>query len=148
MLERANRVVTRIGDQHLFATCCYVVLDPADGALSWASAGHLAPLRVDASPDYLRTEVGPPLGVQADARFPESSGTLGRGELLVLFPDGLVEDRIRPIKTGLEQLAAVATACIGRSPSEAADLLVAAAEDRSDDLALISARLGSEATPT
>ena len=141
VLERANQVVLHLGDQSLFATCCYAVLDPATGALAWASAGHLAPLLVSGEVSYLDTRAGPPLGVEEDARFAESTTTLAPDDLLVLFTDGLVEVRARPIKERLEVLARTAEACAGRSPAWAADHLVAAAEDRSDDLALVCARM-------
>jgi PAS domain S-box-containing protein len=140
VLAQANRVVGRIAEQNLFATCCYLVVEPASGALAWASAGHLAPLLVGAGASYLATAAGPPLGVQADARFPVAAGTLGPGELLVLFTDGLVEDRAHPIEAGLDRLAAASLRCAGRPAADAADLLVSSVGDRSDDLALICVR--------
>lgn len=140
VLSQANRVVGRIAEQNLFATCCYLVVDPSTGAFAWASAGHLPPLLAGADPRYLASAVGPPLGVQPDARFPVAGGAIAPGELLVLFTDGLVEDRAQPIEVGLDRLAAVSLRSAGRSAAEAADLLVASADDRSDDLALICVR--------
>ena len=140
VLERANHVVSQLGEHHLFATCCYAVVDPVHGDLAWASAGHFAPLLVDGAPRYLPTEVGPPLGVQADARFPASSAALEPGDLLVLFTDGLVEDRSRPLKACLEDLARASAASRDHSMPDAVDHLVASAGDRSDDLALICVR--------
>lgn len=140
VLSQANRVVGRITEQNLFATCCYLVLDPASGALAWGSAGHLAPLLVGGTASYLATEVAPPLGVQAGARFPVAAARLDPGALLVLFTDGLVEDRAQPIKAGLDRLGETAVASAGRPIDEVADALVASAQVRSDDLALICIR--------
>lgn len=140
VLERANHVVSQFEEHHLFATCCYAVVDPSTGELSWASAGHLAPLLVDRSPAYLTIDVGPPLGVQADARYPESTATLGPGDLLVLFTDGLVEDRTRPLKACLDDLAQASAASRDLPLPDAIAHLVASAGDRSDDVALVCVR--------
>jgi serine phosphatase RsbU (regulator of sigma subunit) len=140
VLAQANRVVGRIAEHNLFATCCYLVLEPSTGALAWARAGHFSPLLAGASAAYLPTDVGPPLGVEPDARFPVAVGDLAAGELLVLFTDGLVEDRSEPLKAGLDRLAEVAAGCTGRPTDAVAELLVASAPDRSDDLALICVR--------
>lgn len=146
VLERANHVVSQLGDQSLFATCCYAVVDPATGAMSWASAGHFAPLLVDDDPAYLPTEVGPPLGVQAGAHFPASTVELAPGDLLVLFTDGLVEDRARPIKACLEDLALASIDARDQTMRDAVDHLVASAGDRSDDLALVCLRRSAPPT--
>ncbi len=62
------------------------------------------------------------------------------GDLLVLFTDGLVEDRARPIKACLEDLALASLQARDQTMGDAVDHLVASAGDRSDDLALVCLR--------
>jgi len=73
-----------------------------------ASAGHLPPLlvRPDGTSEYLDTYPAPPLGV---GEIPIESRTfqIEDGSLLVLYTDGLVEDRQRDIDEGLGFLRGV-----------------------------------------
>lgn len=85
-----------------FATMMLLVLDPATGNIEAASAGHLPP--VSSSGGLLKLTAGPALGVPVDSR--ESSAfTLGRGAVLVLYTDGLVEQRETPLQTRMDKLA-------------------------------------------
>ncbi|MCW2605718.1 MAG: hypothetical protein JWO60_411 [Frankiales bacterium] len=101
-------------EQNAITTCLYAVLDPATRQLRIASAGHLPPLLVHASGggEYLELDPGPPLGVAWD-RPAESELVLPEGSVLLLYTDGLVEDRAEPLEDGLLRLrtaAAVTTA--------------------------------------
>jgi len=68
-------------------------------------AGHLPPLlvRPDGTGEFLDTSPAPPLGV---GEIPVESRTfqIDDGSLLVLYTDGLVEDRQRDIDDGLQLL--------------------------------------------
>ena len=140
VLERANHVISRLGEHTLFATCCYAVVDPVTGEVAWASAGHLAPLRVGTTAPHLPTDVGPPLGVDATARFPEARAALAPGDMLVLFTDGLVETRAQAIEARLDLLADRATAARDLPIAEAVHHLLALPGQRTDDLALVCLR--------
>lgn len=104
VLAASNRMVCRINGAEEFATCCYAVLDVATLELRWASAGHLAPLRLGPDPGYLPTLVGVPLGVDAAAVYEVSTAHLGETDRLVLFTDGMVEERGRTIEGSLAGL--------------------------------------------
>ncbi|WP_158220449.1 SpoIIE family protein phosphatase [Kineosporia sp. A_224] len=102
-------------DEDRFATCLYAVHDPAAGMTVVASAGHPPPLLVrptggpGGSPaeDVAVVEVvpGPPLGVGHPAAYSDTTVRLGAGDCLLLFTDGLVEDRDVAVVDGLERLA-------------------------------------------
>ncbi|WP_374193078.1 SpoIIE family protein phosphatase [Streptomyces sp. AV19] len=124
------------------ATCLYAVYDPVSGVCSLARAGHPLPALVspDGTVDFPELPAGPPLGLgglpfeAAELRLPEGSG-------LVLYTDGLVEDRRRDIDEGLAALRGALSAA-GRTPQETCeDVLAALMPDRqTDDIALIVAR--------
>jgi phosphoserine phosphatase RsbU/P len=90
VLERLNR---RLLDSSLhtgrFATAVYGVVDPATGRGSVAGAGHPAPLVMGSRGARELVTEGPLLGVFSDADFPAANFTLGAGETLVVYTDGL-----------------------------------------------------------
>jgi len=75
-----------------FTTAFIAELDPATRALSYICAGHNAPAlrRVTGSVERLDAG-GLPFGIQTDAPYELGRTQLSRGDLLVIFTDGLVE---------------------------------------------------------
>ena len=75
-----------------FTTAFVGELDPVTRELSYICAGHNAPVlrRVNGGVDRL-TEGGLPFGISTDAPYDLGRTQLGRGDLLVIFTDGLVE---------------------------------------------------------
>ncbi|MGW7539895.1 SpoIIE family protein phosphatase [Streptomyces sp. NPDC054770] len=92
VIARTNRLLTDLTPD-LLVTCLYVHLDLARQELTLAGAGHVPPLLRPAAgrahPLYL--DPGPPLGVDACARYPVTRGPLPAGAVLALYTDGLVE---------------------------------------------------------
>lgn len=123
------------------ATCLYAVYDPVSGHCSMASAGHPGPALVlpDGRVEYPELPIGLPLGVggmpfeAVELRLPEAAR-------LVLFTDGLLEDRDRDFDTGLGMLTE-ALSRPDRSPDQAcADVLASLLFPApSDDIALLIA---------
>jgi serine phosphatase RsbU (regulator of sigma subunit) len=74
-----------------FLTAALVVLDPADGGVHYADAGHGHHMILggDGSLRAL-TEGGMPLGLSADTEYRAGVEMLSPGERLVVFSDGLV----------------------------------------------------------
>ncbi|MFF4352959.1 SpoIIE family protein phosphatase [Streptomyces sp. NPDC001530] len=124
------------------ATCLYAIYDPASRRCTVARAGHPPPalVRPDGSVEFPEVPAGPPLGL-GGLPFETAELDLEEGSRLVLYTDGLVEDRERDIDAGLELLR---TALEGadRSPEDTCravlDTLLPARP--SDDIALIVAR--------
>ncbi len=87
------------------ATLLVAAYDGASGSLTIASAGHPPPLLAPLTgpPRYLPVEPGPPLGTFA---FPyeQVRVELAPGDTLVLYTDGLVENRGESLDVGLERL--------------------------------------------
>ena len=90
------------------ATVLYAVYDPASGAFTVSSAGHLPPVLAapGAPAGLLPVQPDPPVGTADDP--PRRSATLfvPPGSLLCCFTDGLVERREDPIDSGMDKLAA------------------------------------------
>ncbi|WP_425576221.1 SpoIIE family protein phosphatase [Streptomyces glaucosporus] len=95
-----------VHDDHRFATCLYVEVDPATGALDIARAGHPDPLVRMPDGTVLTPSVtpGPPLGVEADTDYPVTGLVLERGQTLLMCTDGLVEAGGLDYETGWERL--------------------------------------------
>ena len=124
------------------ATCLYVIYDPVSGQCAMAAAGHPSPAVVapDGTVAFLDVPTGPPLGLGGTS-FEAIELTLAEDSTLVLYTDGLVENRGQDIGIGLDRLRA-ALAGPGRSPAE---LCEAAVRDLLpsrpwDDVALLAAR--------
>ncbi|MFD3825656.1 SpoIIE family protein phosphatase [Streptomyces sp. NPDC058625] len=151
LLARLDDLVARLareraaqGDDEgpIGATCLYVVYDPASGRCSAARAGHLPPalVRPDGSVEFPELPAGPPLGL-GGLPFESIEFQVPAGSRLVLYTDGLVEDRTRDIDVGLEILRDTLSHP-GRSPEQTCEAVFdALLPDRaSDDIALLVAR--------
>ncbi|MER6250136.1 SpoIIE family protein phosphatase [Streptomyces sp. NPDC001584] len=123
------------------ATCLYAVYDPVSGRCLMASAGHPGPalIRPGGDVEFPELPAGLPLGV-GGMPFEAAEFTLPEGSRLVLFTDGLVEDRDRDFDAGL-QLLGESLARPGRSPDQACSDVLAALlfPVPSDDIALLIA---------
>ncbi|MGW6874028.1 SpoIIE family protein phosphatase [Streptomyces xanthophaeus] len=124
------------------ATCLYVVYDPTTQECTMARAGHPPPVlvRPDGTVTLLDLPAGPPLGLgglpfeSIEIRLPEHSQ-------LVLYTDGLIEDRHRDIDVALDDLRRV-LAHPDRAPRDTCQAVLdaVAPEHPADDIALLVAR--------
>ncbi|HWM90008.1 MAG TPA: PP2C family protein-serine/threonine phosphatase [Thermoanaerobaculia bacterium] len=97
VLNRLNPMVRKTTDRRTYVTLLCAVLDRvADGVtLTVASAGHPPVLHWDTR-ERSFTEVGEgalPLGTLLDSEFRQCQRKVRRGDLLILYTDGLVESR-------------------------------------------------------
>nr|WP_128376328.1 SpoIIE family protein phosphatase/ATP-binding protein [Streptomyces cavernae] len=123
------------------ATCLYAIYDPSTRRCTIARAGHPPPavVRPDGAVEFPEVPGGPPLGLGG---LPFETADLGLAEdsRLVLYTDGLIEDRERDIDVGLDLLRS-ALARADRSPEDTCrEVLQALLPARqTDDVALIVA---------
>ncbi|WBO63189.1 SpoIIE family protein phosphatase [Streptomyces camelliae] len=125
------------------ATCVYAIYDPVTRRCEMARAGHLAPALVspDGSVSFLDLPAGPPLGL-GGMPFQAAEFELAEGSGLVLYTDGLVEDRSRDLDVGMELLRRSLAGHPDRPPEEScrAVLEELLPERPGDDVALLIAR--------
>lgn len=145
VLTRLDEVISRVGAE-LSATCVLARLSrpTADRAASlrWSSAGHLPVLLLhDGRAELLETHPDLMLGVQHDAPRADHERTLEAGDVLVLFTDGLVEDRLTSVDVGLEQLRALVEQAAVAGPEVLADTLVSRLGGGADDVAVLVVRV-------
>ncbi|MFI9361421.1 SpoIIE family protein phosphatase [Kitasatospora sp. NPDC053057] len=141
LLEWANTVALREPGQ-VTATAVCVLLDPAGGALRWARAGHLPPIRLGSDGAHvLPLPHGVLLGALDEARYEEYSAHLSTGDVLLLYTDGLVERRDRPVEDSVDQLIRTAGAPGPDLEGYLDRLLDLSPADTDDDTCLIAVRV-------
>jgi serine phosphatase RsbU (regulator of sigma subunit) len=103
-LEHLDRLVSGLPGEQI-ATCLVGVHDPARQIVTLVSAGHLPALLLSpqAPPTYVTVEPAGPLGALV-VRPTTSEVPFPSGSTLVMFTDGLVENRAESIDGGLERL--------------------------------------------
>ncbi|HXJ28591.1 MAG TPA: SpoIIE family protein phosphatase [Streptosporangiaceae bacterium] len=145
-LQQLNELMGDLGarEPH-FATCVYAVYDAVTGMLEVASAGHLPPLLVgpDGTNEFLSLTPAPPLGIGSGS-VQSKFVPVTDGSLLVLYTDGLVENRTRDIDVGLRLLSEIFGPGAAARPLEdlcRATLAGVYSDQQRDDIALLMARL-------
>ena len=93
VLARVNEALVAEIPPNMFVTCLYAILDPKSGSLRYANAGHDLP--------YLRRHYGEgahelraagmPLGMMPEMSYEEKETSLGEGDRVLFYSDGLVE---------------------------------------------------------
>jgi serine phosphatase RsbU (regulator of sigma subunit) len=140
ILDRIERVLRHYYRRE-YATLCLLLLDLERGTLHVANAGHPPPLVVGAGSAAYLTATGPMLGIGL-AHPPSTSTRLDEVRTIVLFTDGLVEDRQGDIDAALERLRSWPS--FDLSPDDLCDDLIAHfGQDKPDDVALFVLRLAA-----
>ncbi|HXO09466.1 MAG TPA: SpoIIE family protein phosphatase, partial [Solirubrobacteraceae bacterium] len=138
-LEFVDRFIQAMPDDAM-ATAAYAVLDPLDGTIRVASAGHLPPVIVGESGGRL-LEVTPatPLGAFSYGAYREHEMVLRPGETLIFYTDGLIERPEVPLERSIDEF--VDRVSGATSAEDACRLAVAnlvAAEKLRDDAAVVA----------
>ncbi len=129
----------------LLATAALVVVDVADGTVTYATAGHPPPLVQLPTGEVRRLDAAnaPMIGLSSTLRI-AATAPFPVGSRLVMFTDGLVERRDRPFEVGIEQIAAsLTTLPNGLGPSDLSDALLDALLESGtaeDDIAILVIR--------
>ncbi|MET9541083.1 SpoIIE family protein phosphatase [Streptomyces sp. NPDC006553] len=144
-LTTLNRVLHErySGGDPRYCTAIFGTLEPDPNtgqvAVHLASGGHppALVLRADGTADFLPTPGGLLIGILPTAPFTPASTTLGPGDTLLLYSDGLTEARTGESRTDLygdEALRAFATDHAGRSPAVVMEALTGLLDDFGDGL--------------
>jgi len=91
VLERVNEALLARIPSNMFVTCFYAILDPKDGSLRYANAGHDLPyLWRGGDAEELRV-TGMPLGLMPGMSYEQKEIELDCGQGVFFYSDGLVE---------------------------------------------------------
>ncbi|MFG3468851.1 SpoIIE family protein phosphatase [Streptomyces sp. NPDC047982] len=134
---------TAAGAGVMGATCLYTIYDPVSRHCAMARAGHPPPalVRPDGSVWFPDLPAGPPLGL-GGMPFETAELTVAEGTQLVLYTDGLIEDRTRDIDVGMELLRQALAGHPDRPPEESCQAVLdeLLPSRPKDDVALLIAR--------
>lgn len=139
-LAAANAYVLRQKWDEGFATAVHLALDLRTGSYVVQSAGHPPPVQFVAGSGTWRVTAGEGtvLGVLPDVSCSPARGVLRRGDALLLYTDGLVENRGRDIDLGVDRLLGRAEHLVTRGFRDGAGELVSALSSQNyDDCALV-----------
>ncbi len=141
VLTETNRLLTETGEI-VFATCGYLVIDVDLGQLQAAWAGQPPVVLATTSGfEVWEPETGPPVGVDAEAKYPVSSRSLPSGSTLLMCSDGLVESAEVNMDDGLAAVGNELSAKAADVHSAATALADLAPAGRGDDIAILVARV-------
>jgi anti-sigma regulatory factor (Ser/Thr protein kinase) len=144
VLERMNGFAREVSGGPM-ATLLYGVVDPDEGRLRLATAGHPPVLVIGPDGDAYFAEgpAGSPLGVVPFPSYEESTIPLVPGSTVLLYTDGLVERPEASLDEGLEWLRSFAAGVPAHPDELCGALLQARFRDAPprDDVALLAVRL-------
>ncbi|GAA5215525.1 SpoIIE family protein phosphatase [Streptomyces thinghirensis] len=153
IMRRLDEAVTNTSDAPMATLVFARVVGPEGGPwqLHWVNAGHPPPLLItrDGETRFLEGGHGPLIGMSATLRlglgWPDTREELPPESILLLYTDGLVESRDRPIDLGMAKLrhhaGLLARRLEGRTIDEYCDELLDRIAPRGDDVALLALRL-------
>lgn len=144
-LVRVNQLLFSDARTDLFVTVFYAVWDPATGMVSYASAGHNAPLYLRAA-DRQIVELecdGIALGVLREIELEERQITMQPGDTLIAYTDGVTEAMLPDYtEWGMRRFRAAVLEAAGEDAQAALDYILTEVERfvggaaQSDDLTL------------
>ncbi|WP_307845290.1 fused response regulator/phosphatase [Planomonospora sp. ID67723] len=121
------------------ATVCLILLDPASGRAELANAGHIPPIIIDARGRARYHELGNLLLGVSETSYRVDRLTLPERSTVLMFTDGLIEDRDKRLDESLEVARGLAES-VGEDLEPFCDRLLARFGAREDDVALVAFR--------
>ncbi|MBO4396086.1 MAG: serine/threonine-protein phosphatase [Eubacterium sp.] len=98
VLNYVNDDISESNPENMFATVFAMVLNPADGTVTYANAGHTHPIVFSVMPatqagfaEFLKTESGMAIGLFPDAEIVDETMTLTASQGILLYTDGITE---------------------------------------------------------
>jgi phosphoserine phosphatase RsbU/P len=149
LLHGLNRRLAAELSSDRFVTAAAFDIDAQAGTLTVANAGHVPAMvrRASGAVTVVGAASGPPLGIVASASYFDDSCRLGRGDIVVLMTDGILE-AIETDLAGMPRLKALLAETNGGSGAVHRSLLArlptSHSDRRGDDMTLLSLELLAE----
>ena len=152
VVRRVNAQLFATTDPARYATLFYAVYDAAAGSLTYANAGHVAPLVLRAGEVVALESSAPPIGLFDSIAVESERVEFGDEGWLVMVSDGVLEaSNDRDEDFGRERLDAVLRAASGRAAAQVCEAVLQAVLDHSrgrpqaDDVTILAACAHDEA---
>jgi serine phosphatase RsbU (regulator of sigma subunit) len=149
LIRRLNSILHKSTDARSFVTMFVGWLDPLNGHMRYVNAGHPEPHVLHEGSLRTLEATGIPVGMMHDFTWTEGETTVGPGELLALFSDGIPEAQHGDEFFDFDRVATALRAAEPEADLErAADRVIAsidefaAGEHRADDVTLVLLRRG------
>ena len=124
LLRDINETLAPKTSPSKFVTMVAGVLDPATGVVSFANAGHVAPLVVSKDGVEAMHSTDIVVGILPNAQYRNQSLTLAAGDSLVLFTDGVTEaENIAEEQLGLDPVCEMLRTMHGREADAILDTI-------------------------
>jgi sigma-B regulation protein RsbU (phosphoserine phosphatase) len=145
--RRVNHLLYEDNEAGLFVTMLYGEYHPSTGRMRLISAGHNPPVvrRADGRTEEIRPNPGVPLGIMPGVHYPVAEITLGPGDALIAYTDGVTDAQdAREEDFGMDRLAQAAAATPASDARRLADGIVAAVsafagdQPQPDDITLVT----------
>ena len=148
LFNAANRFLLRNSSDETFATAVHVLVDLPSGYYELTNAGHPPALLWSTSEGAWVTDRarGTALGILAGPELRTTSGTLGLGDALMFYTDGVVESRSNDLDEGVAWLRCEGARAVSRGFDGAAERIISKVDRDDDDRAVVILRHG-ELTP-
>jgi phosphoserine phosphatase RsbU/P len=120
LVSRLNHSIKANTPDNKFITGFFAAINADSGEMEYSNAGHNAPVLVRHSGRIeLLTAGGPVLGILPNISYAGGATRLERGDLLVMYSDGVSEaPNIKDEEFGEEAVSQIAAACLGRTADE------------------------------
>jgi sigma-B regulation protein RsbU (phosphoserine phosphatase) len=126
LLREINQTLAPRTAPTKFVTMVVGILDPANGNVQFANAGHVAPLLIGRAGVRTLDSTDLVVGLIAQARYRDQQIALEPGDALVLFTDGVTEaENAAEDQLGLAPVAALVTPMHGHPASQILDAIEA-----------------------
>ncbi|MEJ2744111.1 MAG: PP2C family protein-serine/threonine phosphatase [bacterium] len=152
MLNALNESLLDHSTSGMFVTLLYLVVDTAARTLCYGNAGHLPLMRKAGGSggiESLDVGEGIPLGIIRGARYAAHTVVLEKGDLLLLYTDGIIEARNRKGREfGLPRLRRILSSGKAAGPEAMVKRILRSVERFSkgmpqhDDLTALAIRIG------
>ncbi|MDD5085124.1 MAG: SpoIIE family protein phosphatase, partial [Candidatus Omnitrophica bacterium] len=153
-VSNLNEAVSKNNTSGLFVTFLYLILDTKTQRVSFSNAGHHALLRYvnkTGEIEPLNTKKGMPIGIMPVGIFDEGTATLEKGDIIVLFTDGIEEAMSkRREEFGMERLTKALREAKDSAPGEIVKHIIKAVRTHAegtpqhDDLTLVVAKISNQ----
>jgi sigma-B regulation protein RsbU (phosphoserine phosphatase) len=149
VMTRLNKSIYQNVRGERFITLVLAEIDTADGSIRYVNGGHHPPYLLRAGTNEIETltEGGLLLGIMPEAKYAQGTVTMGPGDILLLYSDGVTEARnLAEEEFGEDRLMAFLREARALTPAQMVETLIERVRDFSrrpkptDDVTVVSVR--------